>query len=149
MLRRIGVEHQKTLVGDLMAHTLITVTPKTSVLEAYDRMRRATVRRLPVVDAQGLLVGIVTRSDIDQAMGGSGSGGGRDQFTVAGRVVEEVMTSDPQTVTADQSVAAAAELMYTLRISGVPVVADGKPVGIITETDIFRLVVQTWSNEGD
>jgi CBS domain-containing protein len=63
--------------------------------------------------------------------------------------VMQIMTHEVVTVTPDTSIEVACELMLKHKIGGLPVVADGRLVGILTESDIFRLVAQHWSdNEG-
>jgi acetoin utilization protein AcuB len=136
-----GAMHPQAYVRDWMSAPVITVREGTSLLGASDLMRHHTIRRLPVIDSRGALCGIVTRSDIDQAAP-------RDDdrvFALAGRTVEEVMTRGVITVAPDQPVRDAAQMMISRKVSGLPVVADSMLVGIITESDIFRLVVQTWA----
>ena len=58
--------------------------------------------------------------------------------------VSQVMTTDPITIAPDASVQDAAELMLEYQVSGLPVIEDGRVAGIITESDIFRLVVRSW-----
>ncbi|MEZ4615332.1 MAG: CBS domain-containing protein [Caldilineaceae bacterium] len=55
------------------------------------------------------------------------------------------MTTDPIVIGPDDSIQEAAELMLEYQVSGLPVVVDGRIVGIITESDIFRLVVKSWT----
>lgn len=132
--------HSQAYVRDWMSAPVITVREGTSLLGASDLMRRHNVRRLPVVDSRGALCGIVTRSDIDQA-----APRGDDRvFALAGRAIDEVMTRGVIAVAPDQPVRDAAQMMIARKVSGLPVVADGTLVGILTESDIFRLVVQTW-----
>ncbi|NTU85029.1 MAG: CBS domain-containing protein [Chloroflexales bacterium] len=121
-----------------------TVHPETSAVEAYERMRDRNIHRMPVVDAADQLVGIVTRSDIEGAVSFRHTEGGwhEGRFALAGTIVSEVMTRDPLTVTPATSMRETAGLLLSHHLSGLPVVEDGKLVGIITETDVFRLVVK-------
>jgi CBS domain-containing protein len=65
-----------------------------------------------------------------------------------GRVtLNQIMTRQPVTVTDTTTIQEAARLMLQRKISGLPVVKEGRLVGIITESDIFRLVVRTWSEQ--
>lgn len=136
-------------VAEWMTENPVTVTPDFSVLAAYERMRARGIRRMPVVDKDGTLVGIITRSDIEQAMSHPRSEEERRlaRFSLAGQTVAEYMTANPITVTADASIGEAAAMMIRARVSGLPVMDNGRLIGIITESDIFRLVASTWAAE--
>ncbi|NJN15082.1 MAG: CBS domain-containing protein [Oscillochloris sp.] len=142
---------QQQRVRDWMSRDVHVVRPDTSAFEAYDSMRRHNIRRLPVVDLDGRLLGIVTRSDIEQAM--PQSRGEEDRrhglFELAGTVVSDLMTQNPLTVTPESSIRNAAATIMRAKVSGLPVVANDRLVGIITESDIFRLVVSTWPDDDD
>ncbi|ACL23329.1 CBS domain-containing protein [Chloroflexus aggregans] len=136
-------------VAEWMTENPVCVPPDFSALAAYERMRARGVRRMPVVDKQGNLVGIITRSDIEQAMSHP-----RDEeerrlarFNLAGQTVAELMTPNPLTIASSDSIGKAAAMMVRARVSGLPVVDEGRLVGIITESDIFRLVASTWAAE--
>jgi acetoin utilization protein AcuB len=107
-------------------------------------MRDRGIHRMPVVDGAGRLVGIVTRSDIEGAVSFQRTDAGwhEARFSLAGTSVSEVMTKGPVTVTPDTSMRDAAALMLQRHLSGLPVVEGDQLVGIITETDLFRLVVE-------
>ncbi|HMQ29896.1 MAG TPA: CBS domain-containing protein [Chloroflexaceae bacterium] len=137
------MDQQKTRVQDWMTREPLTARADTSAVEAYERMRDHKIHRLPVVDAAGHLVGIVTRSDIAGAVSFQHSEAGwhEARFALAGTVVGEVMTSAPITVAPDTSMRRAAALLLDHHLSGLPVVEGDRLVGIITESDVFRLVV--------
>ena len=135
-----------TLVRDWMAQELCTAEPETQVTEAYQLMLADQIRRLPVV-ASNQLVGIVTLSDLYRVFDlfsntEAGLSPKLDQMKV-----KEVMTPDPVTVAEDATIGEAAQQMLENKISGLPVVdpAGVNLVGIITESDIFRIVAQEWS----
>ncbi|WP_322823267.1 CBS domain-containing protein [Chloroflexus sp.] len=136
-------------VAEWMTENPVTVTPDFSVLAAYERMRTRGIRRMPVVDKDGTLVGIITRSDIEKAMSHPRSEEERRiaRFSLAGQTVAEYMTANPITVAADASIGEAAAMMIRARVSGLPVMDNGRLIGIITESDIFRLVASTWAAE--
>jgi acetoin utilization protein AcuB len=117
------------------------------VINAYALMERRGIRRLPVVDKDGLLCGIITRSDVQQVAPFFKDANERvdAMFALAGKVVEEIMTANPITVSTHDPIQLAAKRMITSRVSGLPVVRSAQVVGIITESDIFRYVVGTWS----
>lgn len=135
---------QKRRVGDYMTRGPVTVGPDVSAVEAYERMRSRKIHRMPVVAADGRLVGIVTRSDIEGAVSfrRTEAGWHEARFALAGTTVAEVMTEKPITVTPDSSMGEAAAVMLQRHLGGLPVVEGEKLVGIITESDLFRLVVE-------
>lgn len=134
-------------VRDWMTPEPLTVQADTSLIEAYTLMQRHAVRRLPVVDQHQTLIGIITRSDIQQVLPFVAEERERMDalFALAGMSVEEIMRRDPITVAPYQAIQDAAQRMIAAHISGLPVVEAGRVVGIITESDIFRLVVAAWS----
>lgn len=137
------------LVRDWMTRDLVTVTPDTPAIEAGRLMSENGVRRLPVV-ADGALLGIVTLGDIRGARAATASG--LDLWELNYRLtqlpVSEIMSSDVLTARPDETVGEAAARMMDNKIGGLPVVdARGNLCGILTESDIFRLVVREWRQE--
>lgn len=134
------------LVRDWMTRDVITVSPDTSILEAGQFMVDRTIRRLPVVE-NGALVGIVTYGDVRGARASATAG--LDIWELSYRLskltVREIMTPNPVTITPDDTIGQAAQLMLNYMIGGLPVLDhDGRLVGILTESDIFRVVVRHW-----
>jgi acetoin utilization protein AcuB len=136
------------LVMHWMSHEPITVTPGTGLHDAHDILRKYGIRRLPVVDKNGKLVGIVTRGDIREASPSDATSltVWEINYLLAKLKIKEIMTPHPITVYTTDTITEAAKLMLENKISGLPVVdpVNGALKGIITESDIFRLVVQTW-----
>jgi acetoin utilization protein AcuB len=99
-------------------------------------------RRLPVID-DGKLVGILTWSDICKALpfGASPSAIFGQDYLVAKMLVSQVMTPDPIAVTPLTTIDQAAQIMLQHKISGLPVVLGDKVIGIITESDMLRILV--------
>lgn len=121
----------------------IVIDPQTSILDALHIMKEKKVRRLPVV-AHGKLVGIVTEKDLRESpsLKATSLSIFELNYLLAKTPVSEVMTKDPITVTPDTTIEDAAVIMRDNQISGLPVVDDGKIVGIVTETDIFDMLVK-------
>jgi len=135
------------LVRDWMTHDVVTVTPDVTLPRADELMVAHTIRRLPVVTADGRLVGIVTYGDIRSARPSRASSLSiwEANYLLARLPVAEIMTKIPVTVSQDATIGEAAYLMLQNMISGLPVVDNqGGLVGIITESDIFRMVVRDW-----
>lgn len=135
-----------TLVKDWMAHELTTVEPETEVIEAYQLMITDQIRRLPVV-ASNQLAGIVTLNDLYRVFDLLGNKENMLSQELQQMTVGEVMTRDPVTVSEEAAIGEAAQKMLENKISGLPVVdpVGVNLVGIITESDIFRIVAQEWS----
>ena len=131
-------------VRDWMTRDIITTTPTTALSNARKLMIENNIRRLPVVDDEGL-VGIITRNDIHEAEPAEISSVSIWELhqLLSRLYVKGEMTPNPITVTPDDTIGHAANLMLKNKVGGLPVVAaNGKLVGIITESDIFRLVVR-------
>jgi acetoin utilization protein AcuB len=114
------------LISRLMTYQPTTVSSQDSLQTAATLMERGGFRRVPVVDG-GNLVGIITDRDVRRHVGYLDS----TRITAA-------MTADPKTVTPRMSVEDAARLMISHKIGGLPVVEDGKLVGILTTTDVLK-----------
>lgn len=129
-------------VRDVYTRDVISVTPNTTMPEARKLMEGNDIRRLPVI-VGGELVGIVTLLDIMRAAPSPATSLSvweinylLDKITVA-----ELMTAPVMTVTPDTALYDVARMMLAHKIGGLPVVEDGRVVGIITESDIFRVMV--------
>ncbi len=132
------------LVGERMTKRPITVTEETSLPEALELMRKEKIRRLPVLDKHGKLVGIVTELDLLRASPSPATTLSIYEMPyLLSRVkMREIMTRDVITVTEDTPIEEAARIMADRKIGGLPVMRDDKLVGIITETDIFKVMLE-------
>lgn len=139
------------LVKNWMTSDLITVSPTTTLPEAHQIMVTADIRRLPVVDEDGQLIGIVTLGDIRAAEASPATSLSiwELNYLLSKLQVKQFMTANPITVTPETTIGETAQIMLENKISGLPVVDDtGKLVGIITESDIFAMVVlHEWQTE--
>lgn len=126
-----------------MSTNLITIDPRTKLPEAYKLLKTFNIRRLPVVDF-GKLVGIVTLDDIREARPCE------DlqlsiydlNYFVSQMRVDKIMSDQPITISPDATVGQAAKLMHDHRIGCLPVVKDDRLLGMITESDIFRVIAR-------
>jgi acetoin utilization protein AcuB len=132
------------LVGKRMTRNPITVSPDLSIAEAMEWMRREKVRRFPVVDKKGKLVGIVTREDLLHASPSSVTSLSvwEVSYLLSQVTVKEVMTHNVITVTEDVTLEEASRLMADNKIGCLPVMRDGTVVGIITESDLFKVFLE-------
>ena len=133
-------------VRDWMSAPPITVDVNTTLPEACELLRRHQIRRLPVLE-NGKLVGIVTRGDLRGAQPSEATTLSIWELNtlLAKLKIKEIMTPDPITIREDATIRDAAQLMIDYKVSGLPVVDEnGELVGMITESDIFRMVVKSW-----
>ncbi len=132
------------LVGERMSRQPITVTPDTGIDQALKVMRDDKVRRLPVVNRRGILVGIVSEKDLLQAAPSPATSLSIHEmhYLLAQMRVSEVMTKDVVTVTEYTPLEEAARIMVDNKIGGLPVMRDDKLIGIITETDLFKIFIE-------
>jgi CBS domain-containing protein len=140
---------KRELVKDWMTREVVTITPQVTLPEAHHLMTNHRIRRLPVVK-EGRLVGIVTLGDVREAEPSNATTLSiwELNYLLAKLKIEEIMTHHSITISPDATIGEAAQVMLERKISGLPVVdSAGKLVGIITESDIFRLVVREWSKD--
>jgi acetoin utilization protein AcuB len=139
------------MVRDWMIPDPITVGPETTLPQAHRLMMEHSIRRLPVVK-DGRLVGMVTLGDLRGAepSGATSLSIWEVNYLLSQLHVDEIMTPRPYTVSEDATLGEAAQMMLAHKISGLPVVDEGGDiVGIITESDIFRMVVQDWLQQAE
>ena len=131
-------------VGSRMKHPVITIGPKTSLQEALSVMAKEHIRRLPVVDDAGKLIGIVTELELMKASPSSATtlSVWEIKSLLSAYPVEKIMTCEVITVTEDTPLEEAASIMADKEIGGIPVVRGQNVVGIITETDIFKAFLE-------
>ncbi len=131
-------------VGQRMSHPVITVTPETTMDEALKLMHNEKVRRLPVVDRQGKLCGIVSERVLLKASPSDATTLDRYEMKEKMRqmTIEEFMTHDVTTVSEDTPLEEAARIMADQNITGLPVVRGETLVGMITMLDIFKFFLE-------
>jgi len=129
------------LVRDVMTKDPFTMEPEDSLMKAVELMRLRGVRRVPVVLA-GLLVGLLAEGDLKRAQPSILSDS-QDEFTsvMEGTPISRIMIQSPITVTPDTPLLAAAETLQSTKYGALPVVEDGKVVGILTDTDLIKTLV--------
>lgn len=129
-----------------MSKDLITANPEDSVSSIAELMRKHRIRRVPIVndcDTQKLL-GIVSHTDVMHAFPlevEPSSAAAYAVESVQKRSAAEVMTANPVATTPDAPIESAAQLMRDRKIGALPVVHDGRLMGLITESDIFQAFV--------
>jgi acetoin utilization protein AcuB len=132
------------LVRELMTPNPITVAPEVTVPDALRVMRQKKVRRLPVVDPGGKLVGYISDKDLLNATPSPATTLSMWEIPelLAKLKVAQFMSREVITVTEDTPLEDAARVMADRHVGGLPVLKDGSLVGIITETDVFKAFLQ-------
>ena len=136
------VNMEGALVRDWMTHDVITIASDNTLPEAYQLMKENGIRRLPVIE-DSRLVGIITWGDVRQASTSDLGPFRRFEldYLLSRLPVSEIMTRNPITVQPNTTIAHAAQIMMEHKIGGLPVVDFDKLAGIITEQDVFRMLV--------
>jgi len=132
------------LVKDFMTPDPVTITPDTSHSDAVRIMREHGFRRLPVVNKNGQLVGIVVEKDLlsTQPSPATTLSIWEIHNLLSKLKVKDFMSRPVYTVEEDWPIEDAARIMVEHKIGCLPVMRDGKLVGIITETDLFKAFTQ-------
>jgi CBS domain-containing protein len=111
-------------VADLMVRDVLTVEPSDTIGEAAEKMNAANVGAVVVLEDMVRIVGIVTERDLLRAVA--------SRARAAEARVRQWMTSDPVTIAPETSIEDAAEIMFTRNFRHLPVVKDGRPLGIVS-----------------
>jgi acetoin utilization protein AcuB len=140
----LKTEVDSMLVKERMTRNPITIRPDTPVTEAQAMMKREKIHHLPVVDKDEKLVGIVSEKDLLYASPSPASTLSVYEMSslLAKLKVEKVMSKNPVTVTEDVPLEEAARMMADRGIGGLPIMRGSSLVGIITESDLFRVFIE-------
>lgn len=145
-------------VKEVMTKDPLTIDPEAPLGTAMDVMRRKRIRHLPVIDDAGRLLGIITDRDLRQATFAPalaehlslqaqrrlrGIGQALEDLRVKHAMTWVVVTTDPEA-----TIARAAVIMFERRIGSLPVVEDGKLVGILTERDLLLALAREFPDTG-
>ncbi len=130
-------------VGERMSHPVISVTPDTPINDALAMFKKEHIRRAPVMK-NGKMVGIVSERDLLNASPSQVTtlSVWEMNYLLSKVTVDRVMTKNVRTVNYDTPIEEAARTMADLKIGGMPVIRSGKVVGIITETDLFKIFLE-------
>ena len=131
-------------VKDLMSRQVLTIGTSDSCLEAVGRMHQARVRHLPVVNREGMLVGVVTDRDLRHHLFSphvfKNLGETAVEILLKAVPVAEIMSTPVISVEPKDELMDAARLMLEEKVGSLPVVEAGRVVGILTETDMLRQI---------
>jgi acetoin utilization protein AcuB len=138
------------LIKRRMSSPVITVEPNLPIMDALELMKSKGIRRTPVTK-NGKLVGIISDKDLLNAAPSDATSLSVWELNyLLGKIsVSEIMTKKVFTVTPDTPIEEAAYLMADKKIGGLPVMSDGHLVGLITETDLFRIFLELMGAQQD
>lgn len=131
------------LVEERMSAPVISTSPDTPILDALQMMQEQDIRRMPVMK-DGKLMGIISDRDLLNASpsGATSLSVWEINYLMSRIKVADVMTSDVMTVDHDTPIEEAARMMADNKIGGLPVTRNGRVIGIITETDLFKILLE-------
>ncbi len=132
------------LVGERMTRNPVTILDTASIDDGLHLMRERKVRRLPVLDGSGKMVGIVSDKDLLHAAPSPATSLSVYElhYLLAKLSIKQVMSSPVISITPDTPIEGAARIMADNKIGGLPVVENGALAGIITETDVFKVLLE-------
>lgn len=139
----MAYEEVAMFVGERMSHPVISVTPETTIHDALHLMRTEHIRRAPVIH-HGRLVGIVSMKDLLNASPSQATtlSVWELNYLLSKLTVESYMNRHVLTVSEDTPIEEASRIMADQRIGGLPVVRNNDVVGMITETDLFKILLE-------
>ena len=119
----------------------LTLEPEDSLMSALEVMRLRGVRRVPVV-LGGVLMGLLVEGDLKRAEPSTLTDS-LEQFnqTMESTAISRIMVQNPVTVTADQPLVEAVEILYSTKYGALPVMEEGRVVGILTDNDMLRALM--------
>jgi acetoin utilization protein AcuB len=131
------------LVEGRMSRPVISVSPDMPIHDARNLFKTEQIRRAPVVK-NGKLVGIISDQDLIDATPSRATSLSvwEMNYLVSKITVKDVMSTDVVTINEDTPIEQAARIMADNKIGGLPVMREGKVVGMITETDLFKVFLE-------
>lgn len=131
------------LIANWMTPDPVTVTADVSMMRAGKLMKEKKIRCLPVLDEAGAVIGIVTDRDIKQASPSQATTLDMHEmyYLLSEIKVKDIMTLNPTTLTAEDTIEKAALMMLNMKVSNFPIVdQDNKLQGLITQSDVFKVL---------
>lgn len=136
---KIAEKLKKIKIKDVMTRSVITTAPEETLSDLADLLIKTKISGLPVVDKAGQMVGIVTTTDLLRAMAQIKEGrfSGLLRTPLEGPAVADIMTKRVSTIREDQSLWDTVELMCGRNIHTIPVVKEGKLIGVVDRDDVM------------
>ncbi len=131
------------LVKHLMTANVSALSPQDDLAAVRDLMVERHIRHVPIVDSEGVLVGLVTHRDLLRFTSVSPSGPPAAEGDPLAQIsIEEAMVHDVRTVAPTTDLREAAQIMYENKFGCLPVLSDRQLVGILTEADFVQLMAR-------
>jgi acetoin utilization protein AcuB len=135
-------------VADAMTREPVTLGPEDTLMKAVEVMRKQGIRRIPIVIG-GALVGLLAEGDLKRAQPSALSDSEEEFVRVMdGTQISRIMIQNPLTTTESAPLAEAAQTLHTPKDGALPVLRDGKLVGILTDTDAVGMLVTLLAQGG-
>ena len=139
---------KKLRVGDVMSRDPVTLGPEETLMRGLEVMRMKKIRRIPIMLGEKL-IGLLTEGDLKRAEPSTLSESEEDFNRVMDdTAVSRIMIKDPVTVDRDALLVDAARTLLSQRFGALPVVSDGRLVGILTDVDLMRCLEGLLSRRG-
>jgi acetoin utilization protein AcuB len=132
------------IIKDWMTKDVITVDPETSMMRAAKLMKEKNIRRLPVVDDKGKVVGMLSDRDVKEASPSKATTLDVHElyYLLSEIKVKNIMSPNPLTIRDTDTVVKCAAIMHDKKISGLPVLNEqGELVGIMTQNEVYRVLL--------
>lgn len=132
------------IIKDWMTKDVITVDPETSMMRAAKLMKEKGIRRLPVVDEKGKVVGMLSDRDVKEASPSKATTLDVHElyYLLSEIKVKNIMSPNPLTILDTDTVVKCAAIMHDKKISGLPVLNEqGALVGIMTQNEVYRVLL--------
>ena len=132
-------------VSHIMAKSVISVNKTQSLREVKSLLEKEGIRHIPVVSGSEL-IGIISKTDITKLSFGSmfENQGSSEEAVLDMLSIEQLMTPQPKSVTSETSIRDVAEILAHEEFHSLPVVDEGKIVGIVTSTDIIKYMLEQY-----
>jgi acetoin utilization protein AcuB len=135
-------------VADAMTKDPVTLGPEDSLMKGVEVMRKARIRRIPIV-AGDMLMGLLAEGDLKRAQPSALSDSEEEfQAVMEGTPISRIMIQNLVTTTEDTLLLDAAQTLHTTKYGALPVLRDGKLVGIITDSDLVHSLAQLLAHGG-
>jgi CBS domain protein len=144
-LKNTIIMRQRVPVSQIMSKELVTLTPDQSLYEAERLFKKHRIRHIPVVEGDKL-IGIVSYSDLLRISFADMTDGEEEVTSVVYDMytIPQIMAKTPLTVTADTSIKEVAEILAAQSFHSIPVVDNGKLVGLVTTTDLIKYLLEQY-----
>ncbi|WP_027178228.1 CBS and ACT domain-containing protein [Maridesulfovibrio bastinii] len=133
------------LVKHWMTREVVTLTPERSMMKAAKLLKEKNIGRLPIVNDDGELVGLVSDRDVKEASPSKATTLDMHElyYLLSEIKLKDIMTRKVLTVSEDDTIEKAAVILQEKKIGGLPVVdSENKCIGIITNTDVFKVLIE-------